>query len=256
MKFFIVLPFKGNINSKYQLALNKFIEPFYIYCLENLLFESTIIIVEQSGGKLTDSLPNYYKHLVEDENIEFFNLARTINIGFDILQKQMTDDDVFIFHPIDLLPINANYNVNKTTFFTINNYWLTYKALAIKVSDYKKINGMSNKFWGWGLEDHDFQARLKRYNISNKIVFADYEPLCTHGNMEEDYQSSNQFLNLNEKFFDEFDYEKNTYISGLSDLKYEIISIDEINFLKHLLYENYNLNRSLPNFIIKKYTII
>lgn len=31
----------------------------------------------------------------------------------------------------------------------------------LTMKDYKTVNGMSNKYWGWGLEDDEFFLRIK-----------------------------------------------------------------------------------------------
>lgn len=31
--------------------------------------------------------------------------------------------------------------------------------------DFEKVNGMSNRYWGWGLEDDEFYTRLKDAQI-------------------------------------------------------------------------------------------
>lgn len=36
----------------------------------------------------------------------------------------------------------------------------------ISNADFLHVNGLSNKFWGWGREDDDFFIRLKRAGIS------------------------------------------------------------------------------------------
>ena len=39
---------------------------------------------------------------------------------------------------------------------------------ALSVDDFRKVNGFSNEFWGWGAEDDDLTNRLKShgFNIS------------------------------------------------------------------------------------------
>lgn len=32
--------------------------------------------------------------------------------------------------------------------------------------DFEAVNGMSNKYWGWGLEDDEFYVRLKEASIN------------------------------------------------------------------------------------------
>lgn len=31
--------------------------------------------------------------------------------------------------------------------------------------DYIRVNGMSNRYWGWGLEDDEFYVRVKSFGI-------------------------------------------------------------------------------------------
>lgn len=33
--------------------------------------------------------------------------------------------------------------------------------LILTMEDFRKVNGMSNKYWGWGLEDDEFYLRLQ-----------------------------------------------------------------------------------------------
>lgn len=57
------------------------------------------------------------------------------------------------------------------------NYTLNYGtrfggATAIKVDHYKKVNGHSNKFWGWGGEDNDMEVRYDTvyHCLSNSVI--------------------------------------------------------------------------------------
>lgn len=257
MKIFFVLPYKKT-NPKYEAAFNEFLEPFIEYLINTLICESEIIIVEQTGGKLTDSLPKQFEPLVTDNDKEFFNLGRTINIGYDLLKHKMDESDILFFHPIDLLPINANYNVKNTTFFKTTDYRFdTYKALAIKVSDYKKINGFSNEFWGWGWDDHDLFMRLMRRKIEFKNSIYEFKKLITHGNLDNDYEVFNPFFNFNKKFIDRFDYSNNQYFSGLHDLSYKKIDAESLNFLKKFLkFKNKDPKIIMPYHVIDKYYIL
>lgn len=37
------------------------------------------------------------------------------------------------------------------------------------MKDFSKVNGMSNKYWGWGLEDDEFYLRLKFFLQQKKL---------------------------------------------------------------------------------------
>lgn len=49
--------------------------------------------------------------------------------------------------------LNIYYRYNYTNFIG--------GILLLTLQDFKKVNGMSNKYWGWGLEDDEFFLRLK-----------------------------------------------------------------------------------------------
>jgi hypothetical protein len=53
------------------------------------------------------SQPNIPIFIINQNNDQLFNRGTLFNIGFHILQN---DYDNFIFHDVDLLPININYN--------------------------------------------------------------------------------------------------------------------------------------------------
>ena len=58
-------------------------------------------------------------------------------------------------------------------------YKLPYKDIfggvsAMSTKDFKKVNGYSNKFWGWGGEDDDMRQRIKSAGLGKKHDF-EYE---------------------------------------------------------------------------------
>jgi hypothetical protein len=232
MKTYIVLPFKDRL-GKYQKAMDAFINPFIEY-LDKNLGDYEIIIVEQKGGSLNDSLPQRYSSVLNESqlNEDFFNLGRTINIGFDILKDKMNDDDIFIFHPVDLLPVDVDYKINKTTKFCYNEHspdGKFYKSIAFKCSDFKKINGFSNEYWGWGLEDDNLFIRLNRHNIEFDTKIDKYERLTNDGNGLTDdlhfmplYGYNNMLNDMN---------------TGLNNLSYKLLNEDMYNNIKKYIIE-------------------
>ena len=55
-------------------------------------------------------------------------------------------------------------------------YKLPYKDIfggvsAMSTKDFKKVNGYSNKFWGWGGEDDDMRQRIKSAGLGKKHDF-------------------------------------------------------------------------------------
>jgi len=84
--------------------------------------------------------------------------------------------DYIAMHDVDLLPTNPalQYKYPETNAFHVSSHELHPKydyptfiggILLISRTSYKKVNGMSNKYWGWGLEDDEFYVRMRRGNI-------------------------------------------------------------------------------------------
>ena len=238
MKTYIVLPFKDR-NGKYQKALDVFIYPFYTY-LNNNLSDFEMIIVEQNGGNLNTTLPQYYNNIITNKNEEFFNLGRTINIGFDILKNKIKDNDIFIFHPVDILPVDVNYNITNTTKFCYKIHspdGKYYKSIGFKCNDFKSINGFSNNYWGWGLEDDDLFTRINIKNILVDTRINNYNKLTNDGNGLTDDEHYMPLYNYNHCFINEIKAIRNCNISGLNTISYKILKIEETyeNIKKYII---------------------
>lgn len=232
MKTYIVLPFKDRL-GKYQKAMDSFINPFLEYLNKNL-GEYEVIVVEQKGGSLKDTLPGRYSNLLNDsqKDEEFFNLGRTINIGFDLFKDRMNDDDIFIFHPVDLLPVDVNFNLEKTTKLCYKEHspdGKFYKSMAFKCSDFKKINGFSNEYWGWGLEDDNLFVRLQMNSINFDTKIDNYERLTNDGNGITDDLHFMPLYNYNSVL--------NDMSTGLNNLSYEVLGEETYNTIKKYIIE-------------------
>lgn len=103
-----------------------------------------------------------------------FNRAQLINIGF--LQTKH-DYDYIAMHDVDLLPMNnqLNYDYPDIGPFHVASpdlhpryHYATFVGgiLLVKREHYEQVDGMSNKYWGWGLEDDEFFVRLKEAKLN------------------------------------------------------------------------------------------
>jgi beta-1,4-galactosyltransferase 1 len=235
VKTYIVLPFKDR-SGKYKKALDEFINPF-INHIQNCLDDFEIIIVEQLGGSLNTSLPQYYSEIISDRDEEFFNLGRTINIGFDYLSSKIKDDDIFIFHPVDLLPIDVDYKIYQNTKFCYRDHspdGAFYKSIGFISSEYKKINGFSNNYWGWGLEDDDLFTRISIHGISFDKKIDNYTRLTNDGNGVTDDEHYMPLYNFNQQFVYHIRSTKDYNISGLNNLRYEVVETEFYNGIKKI----------------------
>jgi len=103
-----------------------------------------------------------------------FNRAYLINVGF---HESSSKCDYMAMHDVDLLPQNPAllYKYPDTGPLHISSYELHPKydyptfiggILLISRKHYKQVDGMSNKYWGWGLEDDEFFVRMRQANLA------------------------------------------------------------------------------------------
>lgn len=102
-----------------------------------------------------------------------FNRASLINVGFLEVKNEF---DYIAMHDVDLLPMNEEllysypskgpYHISSPELHPRYHY-ATFVGgiLLIKREHFTQVNGMSNKYWGWGLEDDEFYVRLKEAGL-------------------------------------------------------------------------------------------
>ncbi|XP_033209401.1 beta-1,4-galactosyltransferase 7 [Belonocnema kinseyi] len=103
-----------------------------------------------------------------------FNRASLINVGF---LEVKNDYDYVAMHDVDLLPTNdeLSYSFPDKGPFHVSSpelhpryHYPTFVGgiLLVKREHFMKVDGMSNKYWGWGLEDDEFYVRLKEAGLN------------------------------------------------------------------------------------------
>ncbi|RUS87392.1 hypothetical protein EGW08_004846 [Elysia chlorotica] len=107
-----------------------------------------------------------------------FNRGMLFNVGYLEALKR-GDYDCFIFHDVDMIPSNDKClyrcTFNPRHFLSGVSKWkyrLPYRGyfggvVAFTREQYRKINGDSNLYFGWGGEDDDLRARIlnKGYSL-------------------------------------------------------------------------------------------
>lgn len=173
--------------------------------------------------------------VIEQDNNKPFNRAKLLNIGF--LENQ--ESNYFCFHDIDMLPTDENcnytfidgvcklsYYVSQFNFIPRPDSELGGVTLIDKES-FIKVNGYSNEYWGWGVEDEDFATRCKIRNIPFSVRKGKYFSLFhkpngdTYGDPATVYTVKNReyYKSLNNNLFD----------SGISNITYKITEKIENN---------------------------
>lgn len=123
----------------------------------------------------------YRIFLIEQFGSETFNKGRLNNAGF-LLAITMFYFNCVIFHDTDLIPETSKIpykcsDVQPTHLASavdVHNYHLPYSTLiggvlAFRPYHYASINGFSNYYWGWGLEDDDMELRLRNTVGYNRV---------------------------------------------------------------------------------------
>lgn len=124
-----------------------------------------------------------------------FNRGKLFNAGFDfvlkhhpVYKKWNKKPDCFIFTDVDLLPENlrnlygchgysANHLCDKFNKFRYETQFISGKSkvssggvVAVSTAQYVKVNGHPNRYFGWGLEDHDMSSRLRNYQQDDDLM--------------------------------------------------------------------------------------
>ena len=146
-KMILVVPYRDREEN-----LRKFIPAMRTH-LQGVAHQ--IVVIEQAGHGL-------------------FNRAKLFNIGFALHRNA---NAYFCFHDVDLVPEDISFSYtyplvpthlvercshfNYVPFSSLGcNYW--GGAVLFNKEDFKKINGFSNQYWGWGGEDDDLYKRIRQ----------------------------------------------------------------------------------------------
>ncbi|XP_076809920.1 beta-1,4-galactosyltransferase 6-like isoform X1 [Clavelina lepadiformis] len=181
-------------------------------------------------------------YVINQEGNQRFNRAMLLNVGY-LEALKMKHHDCFIFHDVDHLPEN-NRNYYGCTdmprqfrvLLDVNDYSLEYPTFfggvtGLTTEQFKKVNGFSNEFWGWGGEDDDLYARVNKlgYNVSSATpTRGRYSTL--QKNHHQESQNLGRFNLLTSSI------ERNS-IDGLNSLRYQPATIET-----HKLFTNISVD--------------
>lgn len=183
MKLGVIVPYR-----KRPTHLRKFQESIKEYLRD---YDYELIIVEQA-----DDLP--------------FNRGKLLNIGFKTaIRKQC---DYVVFHDVDMLPRDVDYSYSEVPLHLATNFVNSKRELfktyfggvtMFPTELFKRINGFSNEYWGWGFEDDDLLLRCTEQNVFTdfeiyEVPQQDTAGLYLHG--DESYIESTNTINLTKEF--------------------------------------------------------
>jgi hypothetical protein len=104
--------------------------------------------------------------IIEQAGSDAFNRGLLKNIGFAIAKDQ---GDYFCFHDVDYFPIDADYSYPRSPTRLIwhglalpDDYFNFFGGVILfPKTDFERVNGYSNDYWGWGFEDTDLRRRCR-----------------------------------------------------------------------------------------------
>ncbi|KAL5288000.1 hypothetical protein ACFFRR_008691 [Megaselia abdita] len=182
----------------------------------------------------------YKIFIVEQTNGLNFNRAALMNVGY-LEASKMKRWDCFIFHDIDLLPLDDRnyYNCpdqprHMSGAVDVFDYKLPYKTIfggvsALRKEQFAKINGFSNSFWGWGGEDDDMSNRIRHanYHISRYPINISRYRMLNHKKEK-----------ANPKRYDRLNSGVTKFTTdGLNSIKYEIYKYNKFPLFTWFLVE-------------------
>lgn len=136
-------------------------------------FQELMVFVPHMHRFLTKQNIDHHIFILNQADSYRFNRASLINVGFREIGENF---DYIAMHDIDLLPLNDNlkysYPLNGPLHISSPQFHPRYSyptfiggILLINKKHYQMVDGMSNNYWGWGLEDDEFYLRIKEAKL-------------------------------------------------------------------------------------------
>lgn len=138
--------------------------------------EQLEIFLMEMTKYLLDKDIRYEIYVIEQDDAKQFNRGMLLNIGFVYAEKFKCD--YVIFHDIDMLPVEVDYSYSDIPLHMATDFIMDDDEKNREIFDeyfggvtlfpveiFRKINGYSNKYWGWGYEDNDLLLRCKINNV-------------------------------------------------------------------------------------------
>jgi hypothetical protein len=222
-KLLVIVPYRDRAEH-----LSIFI-PYITNTLSNQNIDYKIVVIEQNQGKL-------------------FNRGLLCNIGFKLYSDQY---DYICIHDIDMIGENFDYSyepyvTHLSALEKRRKYKEWYSRYLGGVTLFPKeifinINGFSNEYWGWGVEDDDLKIRCDVMGYETKRKQCRYytlpHPTMPHSQRLEHSPGYKENINKIHIFQQNADKKSLLLNDGLTniDIFFNVESVAE--------YENYNLTK-------------
>lgn len=137
-------------------------------------FKQLIRFVPHLSRFLNDQNIDYRILILHQIDSYRFNRAALINAGYRISLDLNCDH--LVMHDVDLLPLNPELKYMYPEHFALHlspsglHPKYAYErfvggVLLLSHLTFAQLNGMSNRYWGWGQEDDEFYLRLLEHQV-------------------------------------------------------------------------------------------
>lgn len=116
-------------------------------------------------------LPNFIKSqgidckifFCEQKDAQIFNRSKSLNFAFKFCMEEYNPDYV-VSSDIDMVPFKVDYHWRGIA----EAWFMNAGGIKVLASDFLKVNGYNNDFFGWGYEDSEFWLRLDCFGVKNE----------------------------------------------------------------------------------------
>ena len=133
-------------------------------------FDELMVFVPYLSKFLKQQNINQFKIYILNQSARYrFNRGALANAGFMLARNE---SDYIAIHDVDLIPLNQNlsyaypnqgpYHLSSPRYHPDYNYDKYFGGiLLINNRHFQLVNGFSNRYFGWGLEDDEFYTRVR-----------------------------------------------------------------------------------------------
>jgi hypothetical protein len=192
---------------------------------------------------------DYRVLVVEQEAGLPFNKGALMNAGFSLMEAE---SDYICVHDVDYLPVWADYSCpdvptpilwygaearpvapGRSAAGVVHDMENVFGGVVlVPCAQYRQVDGMSNEYWGWGIEDGDFRARFFAAGITPGRRRGTYQALDHDSNGYFPDASPKPIGAVNQQIFERrWGAGGRAEQDGLSTLRFEVLERGAIDFI-------------------------
>ncbi|KAH8315195.1 hypothetical protein KR074_005484 [Drosophila pseudoananassae] len=164
-----------------------------------------------------------------------FNRASLINVGFQFTSNVY---DYIAMHDVDLLPMNDDLRYEYPSDlgplhiagpklhpkYHYENF--VGGILLVRREQFQKMNGMSNQYWGWGLEDDEFFVRIRDAGL--RVTRPENIKTGTNNTFSHIHNRHHRKRDTQKCFNQKEMTRKRDHKTGLNNVRYKVLKVHEL----------------------------